>query len=77
VVSCKYIVGRFLAYLPIFGFNCEKMEKSGRSKNFFTNEINLLVMLVDSNKKVVESKKTGTVTNKEKAKMWEKNYSFV
>jgi hypothetical protein len=29
-------------------------------------------MLVDSNKKVVESKKTGTVTNKEKAKMWEK-----
>jgi hypothetical protein len=39
-------------------FNCGKMKKqSGRSKNFSTNEINLLVRLVDSNTKVVESKK--------------------
>jgi phosphoribosyl-AMP cyclohydrolase len=49
-----------------------KKWKSGRSKNFSTNEINLLIMLVDSNKKVAESKKTGTVTNKEKAKIWGK-----
>jgi hypothetical protein len=48
------------------------MEKSGRSKSFSTNEINLLIMSVESNKKVVESKKKRTVTNKEKAKMWEK-----
>jgi hypothetical protein len=49
------------------------MEKhSGRSKNFSTSEVNLLVRLVDSNKKVVESKKTGAVTNREKGKMWEK-----
>jgi hypothetical protein len=48
------------------------MEKSGRSKSFSTNEINLLIMSVESNKKVVESKKKRTVTNKEKAKMWKK-----
>jgi hypothetical protein len=54
-------------------FNCGKMKKqSGRSKNFSTNEINLLVGLVDSNTKVVESKKTEVVTNKEKGKMGEK-----
>jgi hypothetical protein len=43
------------------------MEKSGHSKNFSTNEINLLMMLV-----VESKKKTETVTNKEKTKMWEK-----
>jgi hypothetical protein len=47
-------------------------KQSGRSKNFSTNEINLLVGLVDSNTKVVESKKTEVVTNKEKGKMGEK-----
>jgi hypothetical protein len=46
------------------------MEQSGRSKNFSTNEINLLVMLGDSKKKLLSQKKTGTLTNKEKAKMW-------
>jgi hypothetical protein len=33
------------------------LANSGRSRGFSTNEVDLLMMLVDSNKRVVESKK--------------------
>ena len=43
-----------------------------RSKNFESQEISLLVDLVRENKKVIECKESGIVTNKQKNIAWEK-----
>lgn len=46
------------------------MDKTRRSSNFSSKEVQFLLQLVDKKKEIIESKKTDRLTSEEKVKAW-------